>query len=105
MTSSPFELARQGQACIVASLIMAGASGPVTLAGVLALQKAEVLTGIALTQRLREGAPEVYGTTSSAMDMKTGTPSIGSLSRLPQAWSECHTPYLRYIRLLHRYEF
>lgn len=78
MTSSLIELARHGQACIVASLIMAGASGPVTLAGVLALQNAEILTGIALTQLVREGVPVVYGSTSSAMDMKTGALSIGA---------------------------
>lgn len=78
MLASLIELARNGQACIVASLIMAGASGPVTLAGVLALQNAEILTGIALTQLVREGAPVVYGSTSSAMDMKTGSLSIGA---------------------------
>lgn len=78
MLASLIELSRNGQACIVASLIMAGASGPVTLAGVLALQNAEILTGIALSQLVREGAPVVYGSTSSAMDMKTGGLSIGA---------------------------
>jgi trimethylamine--corrinoid protein Co-methyltransferase len=78
MAASLIELARNGQACIVASLIMAGASGPVTLAGVLAMQNAEILTGIALSQLVREGAPVVYGSTSSAMDMKTGALSIGA---------------------------
>jgi trimethylamine--corrinoid protein Co-methyltransferase len=78
MTASLIELARHGQATIVASLIMAGASGPVTLAGVLALQNAEILTGIALSQLVREGVPVVYGSTSSAMDMKTGALSIGA---------------------------
>jgi len=78
MAASLIELARHGQACIVASLIMAGASGPVTLAGVLALQNAEILTGITLAQLVRPGAPVVYGSTSSAMDMKTGALSIGA---------------------------
>lgn len=78
MAASLIELARHGQATIVASLIMAGASGPVTLAGVLALQNAEILTGIALSQLVREGVPVVYGSTSSAMDMKTGALSIGA---------------------------
>lgn len=78
MAASLIQLARHGQACIVASLIMAGASGPVTLAGVLALQNAEILTGITLAQLVREGAPVVYGSTSSAMDMKTGALSIGA---------------------------
>lgn len=78
MAASLIELARHGQACIVASLIMAGASGPVTLAGVLTLQNAEILAGIALSQLVREGVPVVYGSASSAMDMKTGGLSIGA---------------------------
>ncbi|MCP4114258.1 MAG: trimethylamine methyltransferase [Desulfobacteraceae bacterium] len=78
MAGSLIELARHGQACVVASLIMAGASGPVTLDGVAALQNAEILAGITLSQLVRQGAPVVYGSTSSAMDMRTGALSIGA---------------------------
>ena len=78
MAGALIELARHGQATVIASLIMAGASGPVTLAGVLAMQNAEILTGIALAQLVRPGAPVIYGSTSSAMDMKTGALSIGA---------------------------
>ena len=78
MVGSLIELARHGQACIIASLIMAGASGPVTLGGVATLQNAEILAGITLAQMVREGAPVIYGSTSSAMDMKTGALSIGA---------------------------
>jgi len=77
MAGALIELARANQACVVASLIMAGSSGPVTLAGVLALQNAEILAGITLAQLVNPGAPVVYGSTSSAMDMKTGGLSIG----------------------------
>ncbi|HCY88540.1 MAG TPA: trimethylamine methyltransferase, partial [Desulfobacteraceae bacterium] len=78
MIGSLITLAKNNQACVVASLIMAGGSGPVTLAGVLALQNAEILAGITLAQLVRPGAPVVYGSTSSAMDMKTGALSIGA---------------------------
>jgi trimethylamine--corrinoid protein Co-methyltransferase len=77
MAGSLIELARANQACVIASLIMAGSSGPVTLSGVLALQNAEILAGITLAQLVNPGAPVVYGSTSSAMDMKTGGLSIG----------------------------
>ncbi|WP_373500989.1 trimethylamine methyltransferase family protein [Desulfococcus sp.] len=77
MAGSLIELARANQACVIASLIMAGSSGPVTLAGVLALQTAEILAGLTLAQLVNPGAPVVYGSTSSAMDMKTGGLSIG----------------------------
>ncbi|SLM29419.1 MttB3 [Desulfamplus magnetovallimortis] len=78
MAASLIELARHGQACVIASLIMAGASGPVTLDGVLALQNAEILAGVALSQLVRPGAPVIYGSTSSAMDMKSGGLTIGA---------------------------
>jgi trimethylamine--corrinoid protein Co-methyltransferase len=77
MAGSLIELARANQACVIASLIMAGSSGPVTLAGVLALQNAEILAGITLAQLVRPGAPVIYGSTSSAMDMRSGGLSIG----------------------------
>ena len=77
MAGSLIELARANQACVVASLMMAGSSAPVKLGGLLALQNAEILAGIVLSQLVRPGAPVVYGSTSSAMDMKTGGLSIG----------------------------
>ncbi len=78
MAGSLIELARYGQACVIASLIMAGSSGPVTLAGVLALQNAEILSGVVLSQLVRAGAPVIYGSTSAPMDMKTGGLAIGA---------------------------
>jgi trimethylamine--corrinoid protein Co-methyltransferase len=78
MAGSLIELARAGQACVVASLIMAGSSGPVTLAGVLALQNAEILAGLTLAQLVRPGAPVIYGSTSAPTDMRTGGLSIGA---------------------------
>jgi trimethylamine--corrinoid protein Co-methyltransferase len=78
MASSLIELARYGQACVLASLAMAGASGPVELAGVLAMQNAEILAGLTLAQLVRPGVPIIYGSTSSPMDMRTGGLSIGA---------------------------
>ncbi|WP_299977836.1 trimethylamine methyltransferase family protein [Desulfobacula sp.] len=78
MAGALIELARHNQACVIASLIMAGGSGPVTLDGVLALQNAEIMAGITLAQLVRPGVPVIYGSSSSAMDMKTGALSIGA---------------------------
>ncbi|MCB2147719.1 MAG: trimethylamine methyltransferase family protein [Deltaproteobacteria bacterium] len=77
MAGALIELARANQACVIASLIMAGSSGPVTLSGVLALQNAEILAGVTLAQLVNPGAPVIYGSTSSAMDMRTGGLAIG----------------------------
>ncbi len=78
MAGSLIELARYGQPCILASLAMAGASGPVELAGILAMQNAEILAGLTLAQLVRPGTPIIYGSTSSPMDMRTGGLSIGA---------------------------
>ncbi len=78
MASSIVELARGGQAVCVAALIMTGSSGPITIPGVMALQNAEVLAGLTLAQLVRPGAPVIYGSASSAMDMKSGSLSIGA---------------------------
>lgn len=78
MAASLIELARSGQASIVASLIMAGTSGPITIAGTLAQQNAEVLAGVTLAQLVRPGAPVVYGSASAPTDMRSGALSIGA---------------------------
>jgi trimethylamine--corrinoid protein Co-methyltransferase len=78
MLAALMEYARWRQPVIVAALVMAGSTGPITLAGVLAQQNAEILTGIVLTQLISPGTPVIYGSTSTNMDMKTGALSIGS---------------------------
>lgn len=78
MAGSLIMLARSGQACVIASLIMAGSSGPISLAGVLAQQTAEVLAGITLAQLVKPGAPVIYGSTSAPMDMQSGGLTIGA---------------------------
>jgi trimethylamine--corrinoid protein Co-methyltransferase len=78
MTASLIELVRSGQACIISPLVMAGASGPITIAGTLAQQNAEFLAGFTLAQLVRPGVPIVYGTASAPTDMRTGALSIGA---------------------------
>lgn len=70
--------ARYNQPVIIASLIMAGSTGPVTVAGALTLQNVEVLTGIVLSQLVSPGTPVVYGSASTIVDMATGDLAVGS---------------------------
>ncbi|NIR99342.1 MAG: methyltransferase, partial [Gammaproteobacteria bacterium] len=67
-----------GQSVCITPFTLAGAMGPVTLAGALALQNAEALAGIALCQLVRPGAPVVYGAFTSNVDMKSGAPAFGT---------------------------
>jgi trimethylamine--corrinoid protein Co-methyltransferase len=70
--------AQYGQPQLISSLAIAGATAPVTMGGLLALQNAEILAGIVLTQLVREGAPVVYSGSSSIANMRSGALSIGS---------------------------
>jgi trimethylamine--corrinoid protein Co-methyltransferase len=78
MLGAIMRYAKAGQPLVISALAIAGATGPATLAGSLALQNAEVLAGIVLTQLVREGTPVIFGGTSSNAEMRNGTLSIGS---------------------------
>jgi trimethylamine--corrinoid protein Co-methyltransferase len=56
----------------------AGATTPVTLAGTLVEQTANILCGITLAQMVNPGAPCIYSIASGIMDMSTGNYSGGS---------------------------
>ena len=70
--------ARWGQPLIVSPGIIAGSTGPMTLAGSIALGNAEALAVIALAQMANPGTPVVYGALSGEADMRTGGPASGS---------------------------
>jgi trimethylamine--corrinoid protein Co-methyltransferase len=71
------EGARSGVSTMVLSMAMSGASAPVTLAGTLVVHNAEVLGGLVLTQLARKGAPFVYGSSTTSMDLRLATASVG----------------------------
>jgi trimethylamine--corrinoid protein Co-methyltransferase len=78
MLGALMEYAQAGQAQLISCLAIAGATGPSTLAGNLALQNAEILAGIVLAQLVREGTPVVFAGASSIAEMRSGALSIGS---------------------------
>jgi trimethylamine--corrinoid protein Co-methyltransferase len=97
MLEALVEFAKVRQPVVIAALMMAGSTGPVTLAGMLAAQTAELLAGIALTQLISPGTPAVFGSTSTNIDMKSGALAIGSpeLSQMISA----HGQLARYYKL------
>ncbi len=78
MLESLITFAQFGQPVLISPFVMAGVTGPTTLAGTLAQQNAEVLAGVVLTQLIRPGTPVLYGSASSNIDMRNGNPAIGS---------------------------
>ncbi|WP_319016597.1 trimethylamine methyltransferase family protein [Desulfoluna spongiiphila] len=75
---SVIELARGGQALLISSMVMAGLSGPITLAGTAVLEMAESLAGVVLAQLVRPGTPCVCGGTSCGADLRLCSATIGS---------------------------
>ncbi len=73
------EFARWGLPIDVTSEPQAGATSPVTLAGLLAQQTADVVSGIAIIQLANPGNPVWYGTCGSVMDMRVGRIAIGAV--------------------------
>ena len=78
MLEALVEFAVVGQPLVLAALGMAGSTAPITLAGVLVTQTAELLAGIALTQLINPGTPVIFGSTSTNIDMRSGALAIGS---------------------------
>ena len=72
------ESARVGLPSCVLSMAMAGGSAPVTLAGTLVTHNAEVLAGIVLGQLTERGSKVLYGSSTTAMDLRLVTASVGS---------------------------
>jgi len=72
------EYAQAKQATIITPFILSGIMSPVTIAGALAQQNAEVLAGIAYAQAVNPGTPVVYGSFMTSVDMQTGTLAFGS---------------------------
>ena len=82
--------ARLGQPVCMTSCVMGGTTGPATVAGVLAVQHAEVLATLVLGQAAREGSPFVYGGLPVMASLRTGAAQFGApeFSRLAVATAQ-----------------
>ena len=72
------ESAKNNVVCNILSMAMAGGTAPVTLAGALVGHNAEILSGITLSQLTNKGAPVIYGSSTTAMDLKTASAAVGT---------------------------
>ena len=87
MAQGIVEMALVGQPLVIAPFTMAGAMSPATEAGALAVQNAEALAGIALAQAVRKGAPVVYGSYLTNVDMRSGSPVFGTPVFVKTTWA------------------
>ncbi|HEM62207.1 MAG TPA: hypothetical protein ENO24_07945 [Chloroflexi bacterium] len=68
-----------GQPLAMSPEAIAGATAPVTLAGLLAQQNANILAHVALAQIWRPGTPVLYGTVSTIANLRLGTVALGAV--------------------------
>lgn len=79
------QIALSGEAAMVSSYMMMGATSPATVIGALIQGYAEVLAGMALCQIWRPGTPVVMGVLGWPFDMRSMLPNFGDpASRLLQ---------------------
>ena len=78
MLDGAMRMARRNQPVIVTPFTLAGAMAPVTIAGAVMQQTAEALAMIALLQTINPGAPVVYGSFTTNVDMGSGAPAFGT---------------------------
>jgi trimethylamine--corrinoid protein Co-methyltransferase len=71
------EAARHWLPINVLSMVMAGASSPISISGALVMHNAEVLAGIILAQLTNPGTPVIYGSSSTTLDMQQATAVVG----------------------------
>jgi len=60
------------------SMVLAGATGPVMLAGSMVQHNAEILSGLVLAQLVKKGTSCTYGSSTSIMYLKNGSATLGA---------------------------
>lgn len=78
-TEGLIEYAKMGLPVDIASEPQCGTTSPVSLAGTIAQQTAEVLGGIVIAQLVNPGTPVLMGTVAAAMDMHNAMIALGGV--------------------------
>lgn len=77
MVDALWAWAEANQPIAMTPFLLAGATAPVSAAAGLTLQVAEALSGVAIAQAIRPGVGCFFGSFFSAVDMRSGGPSLG----------------------------
>jgi trimethylamine--corrinoid protein Co-methyltransferase len=85
MMEGIIRMAKRNQPVVLTPFTLAGAMAPVTIAGAIVEQNAEVLAGLVFAQSVNPGSPFVYGAFTSNVDMKSGSPAFGTPEQMKSA--------------------
>ena len=80
-TEGLVEGAKQGMPVMLSSDVLMGGTGPITLAGTLVQQNAEILAGIVLAQLANPSTTVIYGSVSNPIDLRVADISMGSIEQ------------------------
>jgi trimethylamine--corrinoid protein Co-methyltransferase len=75
------EAARLDQPIMVSPDVLLGGTGPITMAGALVQQNAEVLSALVLAQLVKPGTKFIYGSVSNPMDLRVAELSMGNIEQ------------------------
>ena len=78
MLRSLITYAQKGQPIVVTCCSMLGLSSPMGIAETVVCNNAEILAGVVLSQLVNAGTPVVYGNTSTSVDMRNMSCTLGS---------------------------
>ncbi len=78
-TEGLIEYAKVGLPVDIASEPQCGATSPVTMAGTLTQQTAEILGMVVISQLVNPGTPVLMGTVAAAMDLRNGMIALGGV--------------------------
>lgn len=78
MAETMYVYAKNNQACTITGGAMAGLTGPPSMAGLAVLTNAEILSGLTLTQLVREGSPVIQCSSVGGTDLRTNVWAVGS---------------------------
>ena len=78
MLEAQFEYSAANQPVVLTPFLLMGAMSPVTIPAALVQPITEALSGIALSQLIRPGAPVIFGSFLSNIDMQSGSPTFGT---------------------------
>ena len=87
MAEGIIEMAKVKQPIVIAPFTMAGAMSPATEAGAMVVQNTEALAGMVLAQAVNKGAPVVYGSFTTNVDMQSGSPAFGTPVFAKATWA------------------
>lgn len=77
ISETVIEFAKVGLPSLIVPMGLMGGTAPVTFAAALVVHNCEALAGVTLAQLAKRGAPVIYGSTTTTMDLRQGNAVVG----------------------------